>query len=56
MTDFIQVTGMILSVMPMGENDRRVQILTAEMGKISAFIRGGRKTGSPLLAAGRLFA
>lgn len=56
MNDVIRVTGMVISAMPMSENDRRVELLTAELGKISAFLRGGRKIGSPLLAAGRLFA
>ena len=56
MNDWIRVTGIVLSSTPIGEYDRRLLLLTAELGKISAFIRGGRKTSSPLLGAGRLFA
>lgn len=56
MNEWISVTGIVLSAMPIGEYDRRLLLLTAELGKISAFVRGGRKTSSPLLGAGRLFA
>ena len=56
MNENLQVTGLVISVMPIGEHDRRILLLTAEMGKISAFIRGARRGGSPLMAAGRAFA
>jgi len=42
--------------MPVGEYDRRVEILTADLGKISAFARGARKPGSNLVSATRVFA
>ena len=56
MNDNLQVTALVISAMPMGEHDRRVLLLTAEIGKVSAFIRGGRKAGNPLMAAGMAFA
>lgn len=52
----VTVNGIIISSMPMGEYDRRVEILTSDYGRISAFASGARKPSSDLVAASRVFA
>lgn len=46
MKQAIEVKGMVLSNFPIGENDKRITLLTKELGKVHVFARGARKQGS----------
>lgn len=50
MRETITLTGMVLISSSVKEYDRRIEILTRERGRISAFAQGARKAGSALSA------
>lgn len=50
MEDLVAVNGVVLQVMPIGESEKRVELLTRERGRISAFARGMKKPNNPLKA------
>ena len=56
MADRIEVKGIVMASSPIGENNKRIVILTKELGKISAFAQGARRPGNHLSAAGETFA
>lgn len=56
MKDFIELTGIVIKSMPIGDFDRRVTIFTKERGKIFAFARGARRINNQMMGFARMFA
>lgn len=51
MSNILKVSGIVLSVFPLGENDKSLTVLTKERGKIQLISRGCRRPNHPLFAA-----
>ena len=52
----VKSAGIVLNSMPIGDYDRRIELLTGDLGKITVFARGARKANSPFVAASRAMA
>ena len=50
-----EALGIVIDSTNIGEYDKRVVLLTATLGKISAFAKGARKQNSPFLATTNMF-
>jgi DNA repair protein RecO (recombination protein O) len=55
MDDTIEVTGVVSFSAPVGEYDRRLVLLTRELGRITVFAGGARRPTCPYIAACRTF-
>lgn len=51
MKEALELSGVVLKAVPYKEFDKRLEILTRERGRITAFVRGARRLNSPHMAA-----
>ena len=56
MRDFVELTGIVIKSMPIGDFDRRVTIFTKERGKIYAFAKGARRINNQMMGFARILA
>lgn len=56
MSSYVELTGIVIKSMPVGEFDRRVTIFTKERGKIYAFAKGARRVNNQMMGLARVFA
>ena len=55
MSDVIETTGMIIAGFDYSEYDKRLRILTADVGKVTVFARGVRRQNSKYMGMTDMF-
>ncbi len=52
----IKTKAIVLHEMPIGDYDKRLILLTKEQGKVTAFVKGARRSNNKMLACTQIFA